>query len=282
MRSVSIILGLVIALSMFVSTNAAEGSLETITLTSGGLERNYLLYTPANVKTEATLVVMIHGGGGSAEQAVRSYGWNEMADQEGFIVLYPDANGSAWNAGDCCGRAALQEVDDIGFLQEAIADAKSRVSAHITGVAMVGISNGGMLTYRYACEVGGLDAIGVVAATLVTDCANPPPVSVMHVHGLADTRVPIDGSPGDGSEHVDGWPIADVNALWREADNCEAPLNSTTNGIHRSVASCEEGREVVLITLENVDHTWPGSKRSTTDVYETTSELWKFIAEHTE
>lgn len=268
---------LLIAIAMMQSVSAASPPIERITITSGGLNRDYLLYVPDVIQQPATLVVMVHGGGGSAQMASQEFGWNQLADQYGFVVLYADALNATWNAGDCCGRAVQMNIDDVGYLSDAIADARSRISPEITKVAMVGMSNGGMLTYRYACEVGGLDVIGVVSATLVTDCDDPPPVSVMHVHGLADTNVPFDGSPGDGVGKVDGWPIEDVNALWRTTDECQPPTETTADGIHTSIAECAQGREVVLVTLDGVDHSWPHSQRAGSEGYRTTEELWAFI-----
>ncbi|SIP65935.1 hypothetical protein BN9982_260007 [Mycobacterium tuberculosis] len=68
--------------------------------------RSYRLYKPVGLPSSAPLVVMLHGGFGSAKQAERSYGWDELADSEKFLVAYPDGYHRAWNAngGGCCGR----------------------------------------------------------------------------------------------------------------------------------------------------------------------------------
>ena len=72
--------------------SAIEGStLHTINL--GGLARSYRLYIPLRLASPAPLVVMMHGGFGSAQQAERAYGWNELADSAKFVVAYPDGVG---------------------------------------------------------------------------------------------------------------------------------------------------------------------------------------------
>ena len=56
----------------------------------GGLDRSYRVYVPAGLPASAPLVIMLHGGLGSAEDAETNYGWNELADSAKFVVAYPD------------------------------------------------------------------------------------------------------------------------------------------------------------------------------------------------
>jgi poly(3-hydroxybutyrate) depolymerase len=74
----------------------ADGS-TVHTMSFGGLDRSYRLYIPAGLPTPAPLVVMLHGGFGSAQQAERAYGWDQLADSAKFVVAYPDGVGRAWN-----------------------------------------------------------------------------------------------------------------------------------------------------------------------------------------
>ena len=104
------------------------------TLNFGGLDRSYRLYIPDGLASPAPLVVMMHGGFGSAQQAERAYGWDELADSAKFVVAYPDGVGRAWNVnGGCCGRPGRENIDDVGFIT-------------------AGISNGGMMAYALACN----------------------------------------------------------------------------------------------------------------------------------
>ena len=79
----------------------------THALTVGGRKRTYIVYRPADLPASAPLVVMLHGGYGSADQAEKTYGWNDEADREHFLVAYPDGLNRAWNTGGgCCGQSA--------------------------------------------------------------------------------------------------------------------------------------------------------------------------------
>lgn len=253
------------------------------TIVVGGIDRTYRTYVPAAVKEGAPLVMVLHGGFGSAAQAEQSYGWNALADQAGFVVVYPDALDRSWNAGDCCGKSAEADVDDVGFLGAVIEDVAARSPIDPDRVAMVGVSNGGFMTYRFACERGGLAAIGVVAGTLVTECEHPEPVSVMHIHGLADTNVPVDGGVGSGPAAVDGWPVAAVIDRWRDVDRCGTVEAATSGPVQIERSTCADGRVVELVLLDGAEHGWPGADGRRGDpahgAYDATAELWTFLAE---
>src|SRR5438552_2543522 len=169
------------------------------TLSAGGRERSYRLYRPRSVEAgrPAPLVVVLHGGFGSAGQAEQAYGWDDLADRHGFLVAYPDGVGRSWNAGWCCGAARTHAVDDVGFVGGLVAEIAAGDGVDPRRVFAAGVSNGGMLAYRIACDSPGLlAAIGVVAGTMVCDCLQPRSVSLLHIHGLEDRSVPFWGGVG--------------------------------------------------------------------------------------
>jgi polyhydroxybutyrate depolymerase len=92
------------------------------TMSFCGLDRSYRLYMPAGLPTPAPLVVMLHGGFGSAQQAERAYGWDQLADSAKFVVAYPDGVDRAWNVNGCCGRPAQENIDDVGFIAAVVND----------------------------------------------------------------------------------------------------------------------------------------------------------------
>jgi polyhydroxybutyrate depolymerase len=249
-------------------------------------DRSYRLYVPAGVTSPVPLVVMLHGGFGSAAQAERSYGWDALADREGFAVAYPDGVGRAWNAGTCCGRPARQGIDDVGFVTAVVDDVAARVPVDRRRVYATGMSNGGMMTYSLACGSDVFAAIGPVAATQVAACGSPRPTSVLAVHGDDDRAVRTDGEPGAGIAEVDGMPIADVDAFWRGVDGCGAPAVSVAAPVTTSTAGCADGRGVTLISIAGAGHQWPGSLpvRDGADppsgALDATTTLWVFFAAH--
>jgi polyhydroxybutyrate depolymerase len=231
-------------------------------LSVGGLDRGYRLYVPDGVATPAPLVVMLHGGFGSAQQAERSYGWDELADGAKFVVAYPDGVGRAWNVNGCCGRPARQNIANVGFISAVVSDVAANVAIDPARVYATGISNGGMMAYTLACNTNLFAAIGPDAATQLDPCPSPRPTSVVHVHGTGDRNIRYDGQPGDGVARIDGPSVADVNAFWRGVDRCAPPAVSAEGAVSTSSATCADGRGVTLITIDGAGHQWPGARRS--------------------
>jgi polyhydroxybutyrate depolymerase len=243
------------------------------TINVGGLDRIYRLHKPAGLPASAPLVVVLHGGFGSAEQAQRSYGWDQLADSEHFVVAYPDGVKRAWNVngGGCCGKPAREHVDDVAFISAAVADVAKNVGVNASGVYATGMSNGAMMSYTLACETTLFAAIGPVSGTQVDPCRSPHPVSVIAIHGTADPLIPYGGGPGRGFAHINGPPIPELNAFWRKVDQCQPPLTTTSGPVSTSTAACAGNRSVVLITVDDGGHHWPDFA---------TAKLWQFFAAH--
>lgn len=230
-------------------------------LTVAGVVRTYRTYRPARLRTPAPLVVMLHGGFGDGAQAEKTYGWDAIADRDGLVVAYPDGTGRAWDVGGgCCGTPGRTGVDDVGFVRAVVAAVERAVPIDSRRVYATGISNGGMLAYRVACDTTVFAAVAPVAATLLGDCPHPTPVSVLHIHGTADGNVRLDGGPGDGVARIDGPPVPEVVARWRSTDAC-GPVRTTVAGaVTTRAADCPQGRSVDLITVAGAGHQWPGSR----------------------
>jgi polyhydroxybutyrate depolymerase len=243
------------------------------TITVGGRDRVYRLHKPVGVPASAGLVVVLHGGFGNAEQAERSYGWDQLADSEKFVVVYPDGVNRAWNVngGGCCGKPAREGVDDVAFISAAVADVAKNVSINAGHVYATGMSNGGMMSYTLACDTTLFAAIGPVSGTQVDPCRSPHPASVMAIHGTADPLIPYGGGPGRGFAHINGPPVLDLNTFWRKVDQCEAPAATTSGSVTTSTAGCPDNRSVALITIDGGGHHWPNFA---------TAKLWQFFAAH--
>lgn len=257
---------------------------EVRTIEIDGTSREYRVHVPEALADDPALVVMLHGGLGSAAQAESAYGWDGVADAEGFVVVYPEGVGRTWNAGDCCGGAARDGVDDVAFLSALVADLQREFGVDPARTFGTGMSNGAMMTYRMACDTDVFAAIAPVAGTLVAPCGAATPTSVLHVHGLDDDKVRMDGEPGDGPGRVDGMPIADLNALWRQIDACDDPVVTENPPVTTSTAACTEGRTVILVTVADAGHQWPGSvaREGASDApsgaLAATDLIWRFFA----
>jgi polyhydroxybutyrate depolymerase len=239
------------------------------TLTVDGQRRTFRVYRPAGLPsgTPAPLVVMLHGALGDGGQAQSSYGWDAQADRGRFLVAYPDGVRRAWAVSrDCCGPPAADGVDDVAFVTRMVAAISAATPVDQARVYATGISNGGMLAYRLACESTLLAAIAPVAATLLGPCPTSAPVSVLHIHGTADRTVPYRGGPGRRDNggtgaypaNTDGPPIPELIDTWRRKGRCPRPATTTVGDVTTAAAACPEGRGVTLVTVAGAGHQWPG------------------------
>jgi polyhydroxybutyrate depolymerase len=257
-----------------------------------GVSRTYLVYRPASLPAAAPLVVMLHGGFGSASQAEKSYGWDAEADREHFAVAYPDGLGHAWNTGGgCCGTPGRTNADDTGFITAMVSAIERQLPVDAARVYATGISNGGIMAYTLACRTALFAAIGPDSATELGSCPAAHPLSVIHIHGTADTRIPYQGGEGQGVAHIDGPSVPSLNARWRGIDQCATPVVRTAGAVTTSTASCPAGHAVELVTIAGAGHQWPGAASRPalqrllgTDPPSTalnaTQVIWQFFAAH--
>ncbi|MEY9877808.1 polyhydroxybutyrate depolymerase [Streptacidiphilus sp. MAP12-33] len=269
----------------------AVGS-STVHLSVGGVSRDYRVYRPAALPARAPVVVMLHGGFGSAAGAEQYYGWDHQADTGRFVVVYPDGIDHAWNTGGgCCGTPAKDGTDDVAFVTAAVTDVERRVPVDPHRVYATGISNGGMLAYRLACDTRLFAAIGVDSGTLLGPCTDPAPLSVLHIHGTADHNIPYQGGQGQGYARIDGPPVPQTVAGWRATDSCTPPTTTTAGAVTTTLATCPEGRAVELITITGAGHQWPGSPDrpviqhvlgldTPSKALNATAVFWSFFAAH--
>ena len=183
----------------------AAGGSQTFTMEFGGRARSYILHVPAGVgssrasaaagakvgvpggaKTVA-LVMVLHGATQSPESAERMSRMSERADAQNFIAVYPRgtgrlANVPTWNAGNCCTYAMENHVDDVEFLGALIDKLERDYSIDRRQVYVTGISNGGMMAYRLACELSEkIAAIAPVEGAQDSECKPAAPVSLAGV-----------------------------------------------------------------------------------------------------
>ncbi|MDJ0783336.1 MAG: PHB depolymerase family esterase [Desulfosarcinaceae bacterium] len=250
-------------------------------LESAGYQRSYRLHVPPGYRdgNRLPLVVVIHGAFDTAKGIERISGFSRLADRENFIVLYPEGIGifgllQHWNAGHCCGKAAADQIDDVGYLAAAIEEVIARLSVDRRRIYMVGFSNGGMLTHRFAAERTDLLAAAVPMAAspggragahvpewFVPTPRNPLPMLI--IHGLADDDVPFSGghSLHRGGERTYA-PVVDALAFWKAANRCiDPPAESRRfDGRVRTQRwdACSEGAVTALTTIAEWGHVWPG------------------------
>jgi polyhydroxybutyrate depolymerase len=273
-----------------------------------GIERSYIMHLPPNALDghDMPLVVVLHGGGGDAQIAARQTHFDEEADRESFVVAYPNGTDRfrplmnligkrgflTWNAGGCCGYAMEHNIDDVGFLRAVVAEIERDHAIDHGRVYAAGMSNGGMMVYRLACEVSDVfAAVGVVSGGLVTHpCAPHAPVSVIHFHGTDDQYVPING--GVGRKSLTGTafpPVRDTILFWVSVDECHAQpqVSRTPKGVlELDYHECRAGTAVTHYIIEGGEHAWPDGDRISAildpppTAISATPVMWRFFAAH--
>lgn len=255
------------AASSHPSASASTPTNRTVTLTTKDGERQTIVVHPTSAGEKPALVVMLHGGFGSDNQAEKAYGWDEEAAREGFVVAYPNGIDKTWDVGNCCGAAQRNGVDDVAFLHALVAQLERTDGVDPTRIYAVGMSNGAMMTYTWACrDPGELAAIGPVAGTLGTACPSPHPITVIAIHGTADQHVPIDGGVGPaGKTGVSYDSLSQSLAPFIAADGC-ADFAEVTKAppLITSVWSCAAGESVTTRVVDGAGHQWPGSIKPST------------------
>lgn len=235
-------------------------------LAFGGLQRTYVLHVPPG--PPSGLVINLHGAGMNGGQQAALTGFNAVADQYGFVVAYPDGIDAAWADGRGASVPDRQGVDDVGFLSTLIEGLSREYLVPPGRVFVTGMSAGAFMANRLACERADLiTASAPVAGTLgvALPCAPSRPVSVLAVHGTADSVVPFNGGPmvgrGGPSEIVSAPALAE---RWREINRCPGPLvndPAATGEIQQmSATGCADGTEVVLVQINGGGHIWPAAR----------------------
>jgi polyhydroxybutyrate depolymerase len=316
MRPFSFALALVLFLSLCVSpANAATPSgHEAHTITEGGLERTYLLHVPPQYDRAKPLplVLMLHGFGGTADNAIRETGWSAKADREGFIVVYPQAtrpdekaapnlrtNGTAWNDGSGRFHSSERNIDDVAFIRSVIERTQKEFSIDAKRVFVTGFSNGGSMTFRIGNKLADIvSAIAPVASASWADTLAPArKISMLYLTGTKDPLNPLEGGvprlafkkPSDDSKakrSVDAQIKQWVNALGLPA---VPSADETVNGVRRQVfGSQKTAPHIEYITVEGLGHIWAGGLNllpefmvgKPTDKLNATDTIWAFFSKH--
>lgn len=262
-----------------------ESSDSSQSVSIGGRDRHYLVHLPKGAKpgSRLPLVIALHGGGGDMSHMAKDelYGLISKADSAGFMVVFPNGVGAlggdrlaTWNAGNCCGRARDENSDDVAFIRAMIAQLKTRYSIDGDRVYAVGMSNGGMMSYRLACEMSDLLAgIMSVAGTDNTKSCQPArPIPVLHIHARDDDHVLFNGGAGDSfrdaAKVTDFVSVDDSIRKWVGLNRANS---AATRVLEVPGAVCDRheagngGAAVMLCVTETGGHSWPGGSKPRAD-----------------
>lgn len=252
---------------------------------TGGRSRAARVHLPTGYdgKTPVPLLINFHGRNSTAAQEELLSGTTAKADAAGFAVVYPTGVGQTWNAGLCCGQAQSEGVDDVAFTRALLDELEAKLCIDRRRVFAAGLSNGGFMSHRLACELADrIAAIGPVAGHMLTPTCKPSrPVPVIHFHGDADSIVPYGGGLGMPS-------VESSIAGWATRNGCKgAPKQTYAKGdaTCKTWGSCDGGADVTLCTIAGGGHQWPGGTaipglgKASQDL-RATDAMWTFFAAH--
>jgi len=264
---------------------ADEPALQSGEIEYGGYDRTYEYYIPSGYDgSEAVpLLFSFHGLGSSGEGQAYLTNFTALAEQEGFIAVFPDAksldpegnecaanlpaltgNNIQWNVGGPWSLQYCADVDDVGFISALLDLFKEEYNIDVTRVYATGMSNGAMFAYYMALELPGTFAgIAAVASPMTTNMFEEEvssPVTVIVMMSPDDPIVPYEGFGWVGSVDatIDFWIEANQTST-EPGETVWEPTDGDSTRIVRYVYSGgENGTEVILYKIEGGGHTWPG------------------------
>lgn len=243
-----------------------------------GITRNHILYVPSGFVpgTEVPLVFVMHGFTQSAQAIMNATGFNALAEQEGFIVAYPNGVNNGWNTNSPFpGGSTADDVGYIGALRDTLI---AQFSVDTTRIYACGFSAGGYMSHKLACESPKcFAAIASVAGTIntgaVNACAPQYTPGVLQIHGTSDAVVSYNGSI------FSGLGVQAVLDLWTSELACATPASTVaiSSTIEQQLyAPCNGSATVMHYRISGGGHVWP-----TGSAFSATNAIWDFFQDFT-
>ena len=249
----------------------------------GSYTRSFIVHTPSNYDSNSgplPLLFVLHGYTGQAP-SIRNYsGFDSIADEENFIVVYVQGvtdvtNTTGWNVDVV---STFNDVDDVGLFAALIKYFKANYNIANDKIFSTGMSLGGFMSYRLACELDEINSIGSVTGSMAGyyNCVPPNQKSIIHFHGTSDTVVPYNGNAWS-------YNVENAHSFWANYNNCQNQSEVTVpdfngDGVYSTQLisyDCDGNREVILYTMQNEGHTW--FKKEWGHDVNTSRLIWEFF-----
>jgi polyhydroxybutyrate depolymerase len=270
----------------------------TLRFMVGGVERRIHVFIPPSYDFDGEpvpLLMALHGAGGTGAGLSSFSGFNQLADEQGFIVVYPDGYNGAWN--DARPSARTLPIDDVRFLSLTIDFLVDQLRIDTDRVYAAGYSMGGMMAFRLGCQLP--DKIAGVASVASTfpayqldACLFAEPVPVLVIQGTEDTVIPAEGYRDQFGNRM-MLSVDETMRYWSDVNECasgvrlqflaDADPGDGTRVRRETYDDCAAGAELLRVT--GGGHTWPGHPfqaplelgATSLDV-DASAEIWRFFA----
>ena len=252
------------------------------TITVDGRTREYMIHLPSSFNNSSKLPIIFafHGGGGEYKKTIRYYNLNGLADDNGFIVVYPNAINKAWSMSGVSSRVRNidNNVDDVKFISTLLDNLVANYKVDDKHVFCTGISRGGIFSLYLAWQLS--DRIKAIAPV----CASIPhaisgayvfnhPTSVLLINGTEDPLINYNGGPGKlnhrnaESETAMMVPTEELINKIVKLNNCHSSAVVTNMPDVDKNDGCTatdykylcDSSLIELIKVNNGGHTWPGA-----------------------
>ena len=281
------LLSIVCLLLVFGAVQAQEER----TIVHDGIERSFIQYTPSEYNPDSTysLVLVLHGFTQNAEAIMNYSDFNALAEEQKFIVVYPNGINNAWNTQT--GFPGGSTADDVGFLDALVDLLLDEKSIHPRRVYACGFSAGGFMSYILACELQDrLAAIASVAGTYaraaLNNCQPARPFPILHIHGTDDLIVPAGGSFANISveETLEFWQMENECAVDPILTEWPDDAGDGTRIEFFDFGLCSGLSALQYLRVINGGHTWPGASQNsgigtTTQNLDATAAIWDFFSQ---
>ena len=282
----------VLIVAWFTNSNSDDDVGLNQSILHNGISRDYILYIPENLPTNAPLVVVSHGYTSSAKTMMSYSGMNKVADEEKFLVVYPqgtkDQRGNNFfNVG--YEFHASSKVDDLGFIKALVTKLTEDYQVNPNHIFATGMSNGGDLSYFLACYASDMfQAVAPIAGTMmqttIETCKPQKGMPIFAVHGKADEITYFDGDMAN----LDKWgPYPGIPAViehWVDLNAVEISKQVDLDNITNFTASnealsfdrylSETSDHEVWLYIHSGGHDWSLKE------LDTSSEIWSFFTRY--
>jgi polyhydroxybutyrate depolymerase len=239
-------------------------------ITVDGIQRKFVTYIPSltNSTGKLPIIISLHGRFGRGEQMMHFADFRPLAEKEKFIVVCPDGIDRSWDSGGPT-PAERKGINDVKFIDQLITYIINTYNGDAKRVYVTGMSNGGFMSSRLACELNNrIAAIAAVGAAMGKGMPYQPnkPIPVMYIQGTTDPLVPFTGGTMTKGARYGIYGHEEVLKLWAATDNCnpnpvitDLPDNANdgTSIIKEEYTNKATGVKVIGYTITNGGHTWP-------------------------
>jgi polyhydroxybutyrate depolymerase len=286
---------LVFLLMAFSTVALAQQKAEHITI--DGLNREFISYLPkgANKTDKLPVIISLHGRLGTAAGMVKFADFRPIADREKVIIVCPGGIDRSWNDGRET-PANAKGINDVKFIDQLITYIIKTYNGDAERIYVTGMSNGGFMTSRLACELNSrIAAIAVVAASMDEGMSYQPvkPMPVMYIQGTKDPLVPFKGGLLKKGAGGSIYSHKEVLKKWAAMDSCNSKPIITRlpikvddgTSVIKEEYSNPNGLRVIGYTIVDGGHTWPGGSQympkfvigSVTKNLDACEDIWSFF-----